>query len=187
MAVLAEVISVVIRTDALLRAFGDWDSFTETVPNNSLCTDGELARVGFMTPGDVKAYVESLAARGLVYLDNGTARDLVVVDQQRGPAAPCEWVEFGQVNLDGDPAKRVSACRLRGSTAKQIVTPDGWHFEKSLSASFGFVPNGQEEKAMTFVRREGNLEVYRSRLTGDLVYVARTETAVSPDREGGQR
>jgi len=29
---------------------------------------------------------------------------------------------------------------------------------------------------MTFVRREGNLDVYRSRLTDDLVYVARMES-----------
>jgi len=144
MAVLAEAISVVIRVDALFRAFGDWNASERAVPNNSHCADGEIARVGFMTPVDVTAYVGSLATRGLVYLDNGTAIDLVVVDQQRGPMAPCEWVEFGQINLDGDLAKRVSACRLRGSSVKQIVTPDGWRFEKSLSASFGFVPNGQE-------------------------------------------
>jgi hypothetical protein len=73
---------------------------------------------------------------------------IIVVDQQRGPVAECDWVEFGQISLGGDPQKRVSACRLKGSTQSVIVTPDGWTFEQSLSSSFGFVPNEHLDRSL---------------------------------------
>lgn len=54
MAVLIEAISVVVRKDAIEKRFpGGWDSFLDEIPNNTLCTDGELVRVGFMSPQDV--------------------------------------------------------------------------------------------------------------------------------------
>src|SRR5262245_3674984 len=136
MAVLIEAISVVIRADALLPAFGsDWECFKQTVPNGTLCADGELARVGFMTPEDAEHYVKKLEVKGLRYLENGQAKNIIVVDQLRGPTASCDWVEFGHISLDDDTRKRVAACRLKGSTSNRLVTPDGWQFETSLSCS----------------------------------------------------
>lgn len=181
MAVLAEGISVVIRCDRLLAAFeGDWDSFKAIVPNTTLCADNELVRVGFMVPADVKDFVDRLAGRGLIYFANGAAQDLVVVDQMRGPMARCDWIEFGQINLGGDPTQRVAACRLVGSTQSVVIMPEGWVFEESLSASFGFVPNEQLEKSLTFVRHHDGMEVYHNRLTGKEVFVGRTSH--DPDR-----
>jgi hypothetical protein len=175
MAVLVEAISVIVRADALLRAFdGDWEKFKRTVPNATLCADGELVRVSFMSPEDAERYVAGLGTHGLKYLDQGKGRDLVVVDQLRGPAAVCEWIEFGHLNLDGDPRKRVAACRLVGSSQTVLMPPDGWTFEGSLSQSFGFVPTGHVEKSLTFIRRENGLDVYRNEMTGKLVYIGRT-------------
>jgi hypothetical protein len=180
MAVLVEAISVVIRCDRLLIAFdNDWDAFKDTVPNGTLCADNEVARVGFMSPTDVENYVSRLAKHGLRYIVDGTAKDLIVVDQQRGPAARCDWIEFGHINLDRESKKRVSACRLRGSTESVVVTPEGWTFEESLSASFGFVPNSQIEKSLTFDRHQDGLDVYHNRLTGKEVFIGRT----NPDKE----
>src|SRR6516225_669481 len=127
MAVLIEAISVVARSDAVLAAFdGDWQGFADAVPNRTLCTDGELVRVGFMTPTDVQRYIESLENKGLRYLQNEQAVDIIVVDQIRGPVARCDWIEFGHVSLDGDAKKRVAACRLMNSTSMELFTPDGW-------------------------------------------------------------
>lgn len=180
MAVLVEAISVVIRCDRLLTEFdNDWDAFKDTVPNRTLCADNEVVRVGFMSPTDVENYVSSLAKRGLKYIVDGTAQDLIVVDQQRGPAAPCEWIEFGHVNLDKESKKRVAACRLVGSTGSVVVAPEGWIFGESLSASFGFVPNGQMEKSLTFYHHQDGLDVYQNRLTGKEVFIGRT----NPDKE----
>src|ERR1700684_3709117 len=98
MAVLVEAISVVVRADAIAeRLDGGWEAFVSLVPNQTLCEDGELARVGFMHPDDTKAFVGSLGAKGLIYIEGGKAMDLVVVDQQRGPLASADWIEFGSV------------------------------------------------------------------------------------------
>jgi len=48
MAVLVEAISVIVRRDAINRSYdGGWAGFLSHVPNNTLCADHELARVGF--------------------------------------------------------------------------------------------------------------------------------------------
>ena len=126
MAVLTEAISVVVRVDAIGRLMGgDWSRFVAIVPNATLCCDNELARVGFMDPKDVEAFVRLLESRGFQDRDPaGRAVDLVVVDQQRGPAVPCDWVEWGHFPMDGAGAS-VSACRLKGSRQQQLFTPDG--------------------------------------------------------------
>ena len=47
MAVLAEGISVIVRFDAIARLMeDDWAKFVAIVPNQALCCDNELARVG---------------------------------------------------------------------------------------------------------------------------------------------
>ncbi|MGO9546386.1 MAG: hypothetical protein ACLPPF_16520 [Rhodomicrobium sp.] len=174
MAVLIEAISVVIRADILLERFpGGWEAFRSLAPNQTLCADGELTRIGFMRPSDVEEFVSSLSKHDIIYQEQGKARDLVVVDQMRGPLAPCDWVEFGHLNLGSDPTKRVAACRKIGSPSQQIVTPDGWTFNASLS-SYGFVPSEQLYKSLKFLRREGELDVYLNELTGKEVFVGRT-------------
>jgi hypothetical protein len=61
MSVLAEAISVVIRVDAIEHRFpGGLEGLRRTVPNQTFCCDGELARVGFMDPADAEAYVAGL-------------------------------------------------------------------------------------------------------------------------------
>jgi hypothetical protein len=158
MAVLIEAISVVIRVDRLLELFG-WEEFKKSVPNDTLCSDNELARVGFMAPPDVKGFVGWLELKGLRYLEGNTARDLVVVDQNRGPMMPCTWIEFGHIPMDKDERKRVAACRLVGSRENRLFTPEGWEYDNSLSASYGFVPNEHAHRSLKFLRREGGLDV----------------------------
>jgi hypothetical protein len=138
MAVLVEAISVIVRLDAIeTKVPSGWAGFAELVPNQTLCSDGELVRVGFMHPDDVKVFVETLEGKGLRYLSDGKAVDLVVVDQQRGPLAWAEWLEFGVVPLNPNNV-RVQGCRLAESKIDHLVTPPGWSYEESLSRSFGF-------------------------------------------------
>lgn len=172
MAVLVEAISVIIRADALLRAFGDFDRFKRIVPNDTLCADNELVRVGFMHPADVEKFVGQLEAKGLQYLEDGQAIDLVVADQQSGFGAPCDWAMCGKISLDGDPSKRIAACMLNGSSLKQVIMPEDWTFENSLSQSFGFVPSGSEG-GIDLVSTEDGLETWRSELTDKPLYVGR--------------
>ena len=70
MAVLIEAISVVVRVSSIARLYeGGARAFAADVPNNSLCADGELVRVGFMSPADAQAYVEQLERCNLKYLE----------------------------------------------------------------------------------------------------------------------
>ena len=51
MAVLVEAISVVVRLDAIDRLFaGGRTAMDKLIPNGTYCEDGELMRVGFLSP-----------------------------------------------------------------------------------------------------------------------------------------
>ncbi len=176
MAVLVEAISVITRVEAIMEAFsGDFEAFLEFVPNNTLCVDNEIARVGFMTPDDVESFIHRLENMGMQYLQDNKAIDIVVIDQLQGSMAACDWIEVGKITWDDDDHV-VSAARLVGSVQHTLMTPDGWEYENSLSASYGFVPSEQKDKSLQFLRHEGNLDVYLNNLTGKEVYVGRTQS-----------
>lgn len=175
MAVLVESISVVIRADALLSKFsGGWEGFKRVVPNQTLCADNELVRIGFMTPHDVQPFIGKLQNAGLVFLRNGEAVEMVVADQMRGFTSKCAWAEFGRVNMDRKANQEVAACRLLGSSVMQVVTPPGWSFGGSLSQTFAFVPSEHATKGMKYLRHENGLDVYLNPITGKKMYVGRT-------------
>ena len=127
-----------------------------------------------MAPHDVRAFVELLLRRGLTYLQDGLAQDLVVVDQLKGPVVRCGWIEFGSLNLHGNPRTRVALCRLQGCEENVLALPDGWSFEESLSASPGFVPRGHFDQTLEFLRNEDGLEVYRNKETGKEIFIGRS-------------
>ena len=175
MAVLAEAISVVIRAEPLSVAYQDnWDAFKLDVPNSTLCADGEIVRIGFMSPNDVEQFVKRLTELGLVHLDHDMAKDFVVVDQLQGPTSLCAWLDFGHVDLDADPSKRVAACWLKGSEGREVLMPDDWQFENSLSADYTFVPSEEIDEKLTFLRHDEGLDVYRNEVTGREFYLGRT-------------
>ena len=100
MAVLIEAMSVVFQADVLQERYpGGWDAFARAVPNQTLCADGELIRIGFMSPSDVETYATSLREYDIFYQVQDKARELVVVDQIHGPLVACDWIEFGHLNL----------------------------------------------------------------------------------------
>jgi hypothetical protein len=174
-AVLIEAISVVISADAIHQRYpGGWNAFVLAAPNHTLCSDNELARVGFMSPTDVETYISAHRQHNIVYEDQGTARDLVVIDQLRGPLLTCNWIEFGCVHVDNDPAKKIAVCRKRGSHSSQVFTPNGWKYEHSLSSSFGFVPLAEERKSLKFLRHENGVDIYLNELTNREVFIGRT-------------
>lgn len=184
MAVLIEAISVVVRAQAIIEIYpGGWEQFRHDVPNQTLCADGEIARVGFMNPNDVQKYVSFLEANRLIFQSNGRCRDIAVVDQQRGFTIPCEWADFGRIFIDSSQTQRVSACRLKGSTQRIVSYPDGWEYENSLSKDYHFVQNEKVGQELEFIRKEGGVTVYRHLPTDKIVYsCSPTNDAVAGDR-----
>lgn len=188
MAVLCEGISVIVRRDSIDEYFaGGWEAFEALVPNATLCTDGELARVGFMEPGGVEHFVSDLVLRGLVfYGDECHPEDIAVADQVRGLTRPCDWLEYGRFGVGENPEDKVAMCwlyegkrdlpgviRLK-SLSMELHAPPGWRYQGSLSQQFGFVPDEDRKDRLKFLRSEEKLDVYLDRATGKEVFVGRS-------------
>jgi hypothetical protein len=152
MAVLVEGISVVVRRDSIERkVLGGWEHFCFMVHNATLCFDEDLARVGFLSPQAVREFIRELESVGLTFIEDDQPVDLVVLDQQTGPTAPCDWIEFTRMRWPGDSEEdnRVGACWLWDkprigsgihlpALGISLATPVGWQFEGSLSHKFTF-------------------------------------------------
>ena len=174
MAVLVEGISVLIQVSTIRERYpGGWPAFVKNAPNNTLCSDNELGRVGFMSPDDCKSFVGILETLGIVYLKDGRSQDSVIVDQMQGMAAPCDWADFGRIELQ--PGRVVSAAKLRVTKQREVFCPDGWTYKGSLSDQYGFVPTGREDKSLRFLRHENGLDFFLNLLTGKEVFIGRID------------
>ena len=198
MPVLVEGISVIVRRGAIDSRFrGGWRNFESDVPNRTLCTDEELARVGFMSSVDVEAYVGRLEMGGLTFVEDGRSVDVAVVDQLHGPTVPTDWLEFAEFTLD-QKGNKVLGCWLvegpRITTGHDLSlipmwlsTPAGWTYENSLSADSGYVANYEMNDKLTFLRHEGGKDIYLDRATGKEAYIGRTEPHLSFDPASAKR
>jgi hypothetical protein len=175
MPVLIEAISVVMRREAIARRYeGAWPGFVADAVNQTLCADSDIARLGFMHPDDVVAFIQRMEQQGLVFLDAaGNALDIVVLDQRQGATTPCAWIEFYRQEVPGGV---VSAARLAGSRETNFFCPAGWDFERSLSKNFEFHPTPTVGENLEFARHERDTDVFRNRLTGQEVFIARPGT-----------
>ena len=175
MAVLIEALSVVIRCEAIVKKFlGGANAFMAALPNNSLCSDGELACVNFMVPADVQAYVEYLTDKGLTFKRSDKAIDIVVVDQQRGVTIACDWVDFGETDWNSNPDQPISVCCAKPTKLSNVVVPEGWNYEKSLSANYKYFDGEQIPEDLKLVRNANGIDTLLDEKTGQEFYVRRS-------------
>ena len=185
MAVLIEAISVIVRRDAAVRSFrGGWEAFKGIVPNNTFCADKGISCVGFMEPNAARNFIERLEFGGLTFVEDGEAKDLVVVDQQKGPTVDCRWLEFSRFPMGSsgyalacwmwDKPRKGYGVHTSGK-AIDLHTPLGWKYEGSLSQKFTFVPSEERNERLKFIRREGNLDVFQDNQTGEILFLPRDE------------
>ena len=169
MAVLIEAISVVVRRDAIQRCFpGGWEEFSRTPPNQTYCTDHSLARIGFMNPADVGAYVTMLERNGLTFQDAGQSVDLAVVDQRHGPTVPARWLTMGKVEIEGHD---VSIAWLGEEYDGGVAVPCGWVPKNCIQ----YVDPGDMDDRVKFLRREKGIDVYLDLRTGKELYTGRPQ------------
>jgi hypothetical protein len=171
MAVLIEILNVVIRRDAIDRAFrGGWAAFRRTpTPNATACSDGELVRFGFMALDDAKAYISTLEAGGLILHRDGQAVDLALVHQQRGLLLPAPWLEVGPLHIGGC---KVVACWLAGRQPGNLAVPPGWKYEGSASQRPCLEGEADGDR-LEFLRHEDGVDVYLDLLSGKEVFAGR--------------
>ena len=187
MAVLIEAISVVIKRSVIDDKYpGGIEGFKRDAPNKTFCADEHLARIGFMSPVDVKAYCKELASHGFIYHVDQVPEDFVVIDQQSGPVVPCEWVVVWTAFLEAEEIRKIMLCavpeefdRLSQDT-NVFEEPNGWKWEGSLSQTFAFAPSEEVDKSFTYLGHDNGLDVYFNDLSGKLNYVGRTGEITNP-------
>lgn len=150
MAVLIEAISVIVRKDSISRKIkGGEEYFRTLIPNATYCDDGELVRVGFLSPDDTKTFVEILTDAGLTFLEDDQCVDIAVCDQRYGLTKSCEWLEFGHLPVDGGrvvaawlyEGQRIGHGMHMPASGLKLHLPGGWKFKDSLSDKSHFLPS----------------------------------------------
>ena len=172
MAILIEAISVIIKLNKIIELYPHgWEAFLKNAPNQTICADQHIVRIGFMSPVDVEAFIKNLESLGFEYVKDDKSQDIAVADQLHGFSIPCGWAEIGNVNIDGN---NIKACRAVGDDTGQLITPDNWQYDGSLSQTYTYAPTEQVDKSLKFLRHENGLDVYLNTVTGAEVYLGRT-------------
>lgn len=190
MAVLVEAYSVIIKRESIVSKFkGGWDSFLQSVPNNTMCDDGELIRIGFMDANDAEAYCVELELLGLSFSHDGF-KDVAQVDQEKGVMSPCDWLKFTEIKLEDHEPGLVHVCILkspmeqalgddvlilRGDPPRiSLALPANWNYEHSLSKGGKKVSPETFLQKYKHLRSEGDVQVYLDLETNKEVYMGRT-------------
>lgn len=144
--VLVEAISIIVRQDAIKARYpGGLEAFEREIPNDTFCTDGEVCRVGFMSPAEIAAYDLYLQGHGLKFLEKGEAVDFVIVDQLRGPTTPCPWLLHFDVVFKNGGVVAVAGLKDGQPVENTLFyAPQEWDYENSLSSKFKFTPLDQK-------------------------------------------
>ena len=190
MAVLIEANSVVVRVDAIQRVYphGMWD-FRREVPNRTFCTDGRLARVGFMAPGDVERYIDVLMLRGLRVRRREVQRDVVVIDQEAHSVEGCPWLLLRRLPMeDGHvaAAECTDATATGGASLKaspEMIVVDGvavavpaqWRYASSISSSSRGMTAEEGDARLQVLQEEAGLYTCFDAASGRVVYVGGTQ------------
>lgn len=167
MGVLIEAISVVVSTSILQAKYqGGVARYERDAPNRTFCSDSHLARVGFMAPPDVRAYVDRLRELGLTFHNGSEFVDIAVVDQVHGPTSLCPWLQCGRHPMG------FAMAWLRGTSPSPMAAPRGWTIEQS--SQLHFVSNDDSSSRSLPLLREGMVDSVLDYATGKIMYVGRT-------------
>ena len=169
MAIAVEAFSVVGN----LQSIEDADLISQNelnamARNSTALSDADLWRCSFMAESDAAAFVERLNEIGFD-TTTGPHSDFVIVNEFDLEVTPyCEWLEVANYH------KGVIAWKV-GSNPESVTARAGWSPEKGSGLTFG---NRHRMDNLDFVRLEGNVEVFRDKSSGEMVYIGRTETPV---------
>ena len=162
MGVLAEAISVVIRKGTLEeRLPGGLEEYERRCPNDTLCYDESICRVGFMALADAQEYVDNLISLGFVGPNEQESTEIAIIDQESGLLFPCDWLQLGR---QGD----VTIAWLKGTELTHFAAPPSWKPGSMEKLSQAQMANDYEH-----IGTKGDVEVIRHRESGELKYVGR--------------
>jgi tetratricopeptide (TPR) repeat protein len=164
MAVLAEGFTVIVRSATVAAKYpGGLEAYARDCPNATYCADAHLCRVGFMVLADAEAFVAHLEAKGLTACRGAAAEDIMLFDAEEGPRLPCAWLETARY-------RDVPIAWLTGTPTGDLHAPGGWSFDRALQRHSA----AEIGERLEFVRRDGDVDVYREKVTGQELYAGRT-------------
>ena len=128
MPVLVEAINVIVRNETIEEKYpGGMGSYWVDSPNESMCSDDYVTRVGFLELGTFREFTDRLMELGFRFVENDEMIDIAVFDQEEGMLRPCRWLHVGD-HPDG-----FQYATLRGDLGDLIEKPVGWRFEGSIA------------------------------------------------------
>ncbi len=177
MPVLLEGTAVVIRNDALDRCIeGGASAFDQIAPHAMSFGDEHISQASFMSPRDAELFREKLVLMGLS--DGDEAPDVVLVDvHSQSVSPPCDWLRLLEY-------KGSLIASFVGHESNVVVAPESWNPE--AGPALHHMSAEEVEAQLEFVRRDGKIDVYRNKETGQLLYSARLhETPAEVLRRAG--
>jgi tetratricopeptide (TPR) repeat protein len=164
MPVLLEGTAVVIRNDALDRCVeGGASAFEQIAPHAMSFGDEHISQSSFMSPRDAELFREKLVLMGLSEGDE--APDVVLVDvHSQTVSPPCDWLQLLEY-------KGSLIASFAGHESNVVVAPESWN--PDAGPSLHHMSADEVEAQLEFVRRDGKIDVYRNKETGQLLYSAR--------------
>lgn len=155
--------SVVIRNDALDRVLdGGSKNFAEIAPNAMSYSDDRLSQASFMSPVDAEEFAKDLELRGL-QRDAESPDFVIVQSHDHSVEPPCDWLILFEYE------QRLIAT-IRGSDSRTVVAADIEHDPDAVQ----HYSAEEIEQNFEFVERKDNIDTYREKATGKLVYSTRT-------------
>jgi hypothetical protein len=171
MAVSVAFYSVVIRKSTIEARFpGGLKHYSAACPNDSLCIDDNIVRVGFMAFNDANIFIHWLQSIGFVVSGEVGISEVAIIRQDKGHLVPCNWLELGRI--DGHPI-----AWLAGSEPGRTFIPAA---DMQLESMMGPIsPEELKDRYELISRDESDVVTYRNKATGELVYVGRSSARVT--------
>src|SRR5262245_41251466 len=146
--------------------------YEQSCPNGTFCTDGEVCRVAFMTSSDAAHYIQKLESFGFVRPGVEGSPEVAVINERRGFEWPCDWLEVSRVDFgDGQSAETAWA---KGTKLSTMVALSWWR-----PGTIRQIPMDELE-AFEFLGSKDGVQVFRDKVTGEEVFVGRTQEGAPP-------
>lgn len=164
MGIVVTAYTVFVRRDSIESLYPDGvEGFRRDCPTGMYCDDGHLCSVSFMIDNDGYAFIEQLKQHGLRHDASDAMGDIVAVGQNNALECECSWMQFAEY-------EDIIFGWLSGTSPNPVRAPGGFQRGNQIQR----ISTEEACEHLEFVRREGDIDVYRDRRTGKELFAHRT-------------